>query len=82
MKRTLKNLTKEQFEEYCGDIETRMESETTYWGQIDEHIPYYEELRAKHIYGQEKNEHEIIFYIENYNEETGEIFYDIYEGVD
>ncbi len=79
MKRILKNLTIEEFEEYCGDIETRMESETTYWGQMDEHIPYYEDLKAKHIYGKEKEEHEVVYYIVNYNEETGDITYDIFE---
>ena len=79
MKRILKNLTIKEFFDYCEDIETRMESETTYWGQFDEHIPYYEDLKAKHIYGQEEEEHEVVYYVESYNEDVGDVTFDIFE---
>lgn len=79
MKRILKNLTIKEFFDYCEDIGARMESETTYWGQMDEHIPYYEDLKAKHIYGKEKEEHEVVYYVESYNEDVGDVTFDIFE---
>lgn len=79
MKKIEENLTQEQFDNYCQDIENNMESETTYFGQIDEHVAYSESLQRRHIYGDENDEHEIVLYVANYNEETGETTYDIYD---
>ena len=79
MKLKLKGITIKEFLDYCQDIEDNMESETTYYGQIDEKIPYSEELRVRHIYGVEKNEEVSVFYVENFDEENYNITYDIYE---
>lgn len=56
-----------------------MESETTYFGQQDEYVPYYGKLQRRHIYGDEKDEHEVVLYVANWNEETRETTYDIYD---
>ena len=73
------NLSYEEFENYCEDIESNMASATTYYGQQDEFVPYYGDLQRRHIYGEEENEHEVILYVAKYNEETGETIYDIYD---
>ena len=75
------NLSYEEFENYCEDIRNNMESATTYYGQQDEFVPYYGDLQKRHIYGEE-DEHEVILYVANYNEETGETTYDIYDELD
>ena len=79
MKLKLKGITIKEFLDYCQDIEDNMESETTYYGQIDEKIPYSEELRVRHIYGVEKDEEVLVFYVENFDEKNCNITYDIYE---
>ena len=82
MKVNREKLSEEEFEEYCQDICSNMESATTFYGQIDETVPYYGELKRRHIYGEENDEHESVLYVQNYDEETGNITYDIYDTID
>lgn len=79
MKKIEENLTQEEFDNYCEAVADRMESETTYYGQIDEHVAYSESLQRRHIYGDEKDEHEVVLYEQKYDEETGTVSYDIYD---
>lgn len=79
MKKIEENLSYEEFESYCQDIMNNMESETTYYGQQDEYVPYYGDLQRRHIYGDEEDEHEVVLYVAKYNEETDETTYDIYD---
>lgn len=82
MKKIEKDLNYEEFESYCQDIQDNMESTTTYYGQQDEFVPYYGDLQRRHIYGDEKEEHEVVLYVAKYDEATGETAYDIYDELD
>lgn len=79
MKKIEENLTIEEFENYCESIRNNMESKTTYYGQMDESVAFSKSLKRKHVYGDEKDEHEVVFYEEKYDENTGNITYDIWE---
>lgn len=79
MRKVEENLTQEEFENYCEDVRNRMESETTYFGQMDETVAYSGDLKVKHIYGDENDEHESVLYEEKYNEENDTLTYDIWE---
>lgn len=79
MKLINENLTEEEFGNYVQNIMDNMESETVYTGQQDDYVPYYGELQRKHIYGDEKDEHEVVLYIQKYDEKNDKITYDIYE---
>ena len=46
---------------------------------MDESVAFSESLKRKHVYGDEKDEHEVVFYEEKYDENTGNITYDIWE---
>lgn len=81
MKVIRENLSEREFEEYCEDIKNRMEG-TTYYGQQDEYVPYYGNLQRRHIYCEETDEEEVILYEEKYDEEKGEVLYDIYDEID
>lgn len=79
MKKIKENLNYEEFEDYCQNIVDNMESATTYYGQQNEFVPYYGDLQRRHIYGEEENEHEVVLYVANYDEETGKTTYDVYD---
>ena len=68
MKKIEENLSIEEFDNYCMDICNNMESVTTYYGQFDEVVPFSESLKKRHVYGEENDEHEVIFYEEIYND--------------
>ena len=78
MKKIKEYLTVEEFENYCNDIITEMESPTCYFGQVDEQIPF-SNLKIKHTYGIENDEHREILYTVDYNEEKDEVIYNIFE---
>lgn len=79
MKKIEENLSIEEFDNYCMDICNNMESVTTYYGQTDEVVPFSESLKKRHFYGEENDEHEVIFYEEIYSDNTGDITYNIWE---
>ena len=79
MRKVKENLTQEEFDNYCEDIINTMESETTYYGAVDLPMIFSEDLKVKHIYGVEKDEHKTIIYDKKYNEETDALTYDIWE---
>ena len=81
MKKIKENITEEEFQNYLENIIANMESATTYFGQEDEYVPYYDDLQRRHIYGGEENEHEVVLYIRNYNEQTDTITYDIFDEI-
>lgn len=79
MKLIKERLTENEFYEYLEDVETNMESTTTYWGQNDEVVPFSDDLRRKYIYGEEENEEIAIYYTIELDEEHDQIFYNIWE---
>lgn len=81
MKKIKENITEEEFQNYLENIIANMESATTYFGQEDEYVPYYDDLQRRHIYGEEENEHEVVLYIRNYSEQTDTITYDIFDEI-
>lgn len=81
MKKIKENITEEEFQNYLENIIANMESATTYYGQQDEYVPYYGDLQRRHIYGEEENEHKVVLYVRNYNEQTDTITYDIFDEI-
>ncbi len=77
----IEKLNEEEFTNYCVEKLNELESETTYFGQMDEDVPYYN-LKRKHLYGDEQEEHEVILYDTEYNEKTDETTYLIYDTID
>lgn len=82
MKIIEKGLTEQEFEDYCEDVKTRMESETCYYGQQDEYVPHYGDIQRRHIYGDEKEEHEVVLYEQHWDGDKNEATYDIYDTID
>lgn len=78
MKKIEEKLSEKDFENYCNDIVADMESPTCFFGQVDEQIPY-SDLKIRHVYGIENDEHKEILYTTEYNEEKDEVIYNIFE---
>jgi len=77
----IERLNQLEFDEYCNSITNNMESETCYFGQIDEDVPFYD-IKRRHIYGDEKNEHEVVLYDTEYDDENDTVIYLIYDTID
>ena len=77
----IERLSENEFEEYCNSVLERMESETCYFGQMDEDVPYYN-IKRKNAYGDEEDEHEVILYDEEYDEKSDTTTYLIYDTID
>lgn len=79
--KVIEKLNEEEFTNYCLDKLNELESETTYFGQVDDDVPYYN-LKRRHLYGDENEKHEVILYNTEWNEETNEVTYFIYDSLD
>ena len=77
----IEKLNEEEFTNYCIKKLDELESETTYFGQVDEDVPRYN-LKRKHLYGDENEEHEVVLYDTEYDEATSKTTYLIYNTID
>ena len=80
MKILEKGLTEKEFEEYCIDKSNELEG-STYFGQIDKEIAFSGEVKVRRIYSEDNDEVLEILYTIEYNEETGETTYTIYDEI-
>lgn len=79
MKIIEKSLTSKEFDEYCSNRSCELEG-NTYFGQYDEELAFSGGVKIKRIYSDETDDIIEILYDFEYNEETGEITYIIYEN--
>lgn len=80
MKILEKGLTEKEFDEYCVDKSNNLEG-NTYFGQIDEEIAFSGGVKVRRIYSEDNDEVIEILYAIEYNEETRESTYTIYDEI-